>query len=334
MKKVFVLAAALILALLIGYIAVGPLITIHNIKSAIENKDSEKLSDYVDFPSLRTNLKEQLNSELLHHLSTELKDNPFMALGLALGPKLVDGIVDSLVTPTNVSKLLTGKLAGDQKDDMTQQPNQEKKWELLNKARYTYDSSSKFSVWVEDKHGKKIRCVLTRDGFFWKLSNIIFDGLLERSKDLIPIGDAPAAMTTSPTETDPAGVLRLRFKNVSGKFHVSNVSGVLFCIQGTISNMYQEPRSFIQLKASLLDNTGKAVCEKKGFAGNSFSDSELRDMSLDQINQRLGNPAGDGNSNVNIEPNTSIPFMIVFGDLPEDLGEFTVEPVSSKPGGK
>jgi len=37
---------------------------------------------------------------------------------------------------------------------------------------------------------------------------------------------------------------------------------------------------------------------------------------------------------VNILPNSSIPLMIVFGNLPEDISEFTIEPISSSPAGK
>ncbi len=108
MNKTVVFVGLFLVALL-GYAAVGPLITIHQIKSAIEQQDSEKLSEYVDFPTLRTNLKEQLNSEVMKQAATQLKDNPFLALGLAFSPKLVEGIVDSFVTPSGISNLMAGK---------------------------------------------------------------------------------------------------------------------------------------------------------------------------------------------------------------------------------
>jgi len=34
---------------------------------------------------------------------------------------------------------------------------------------------------------------------------------------------------------------------------------------------------------------------------------------------------------MDIAPNASIPFMIVFENLPEDVSEFTVEAISSSP---
>jgi len=134
-----------------------------------------------------------------------------------------------------------------------------------------------------------------------------------------------------PEVKDP-GVRRLSFKNVSGKFYQSTKAGNLFCIQGVVFNNYPGSRSFIRVKGSLLDEKGAAVKQKLAFAGNAFSENELKDMSLEQINQGLANRTGKGNVNVNVKPQASVPFMIVFEELPENLSEFTVEAVSSAPG--
>jgi len=134
-----------------------------------------------------------------------------------------------------------------------------------------------------------------------------------------------------PEVKDP-GVRRLSFKTVGGKFYQSSKAGNLFCIQGMVFNNYPGSRSFIRVKGSLLDEKGVAVKQKLAFAGNTFSENELKDMSLEQINQGLANRTGKGNANVNVKPQASVPFMIVFEELPENLSEFTVEAVSSAPG--
>jgi hypothetical protein len=130
---------------------------------------------------------------------------------------------------------------------------------------------------------------------------------------------------------DP-GVRRLSFKAVTGKFYQSSKAGTLFCIQGMIVNNYPGSRSFIRVKGSLLDEKGAVVKQKLAFAGNTFSENELKDVSLEQINQGLAIQTGKGNANVNAKPQASVPFMIVFEELPENLSEFTVEAVSSAPG--
>jgi predicted Zn finger-like uncharacterized protein len=134
------------------------------------------------------------------------------------------------------------------------------------------------------------------------------------------------------TEVKDPGVRRLSFKNVSGKFYQSGKAGNLFCIQGMVFNEYPASRSFIRIKGSLLDEKGVAVKQKIAYAGNTFTENELKDMTLDQINQGLADRTGKGNVNVNVKPQALVPFMIVFEELPDNLSEFTVEAVSSSPG--
>jgi len=178
-----VVFVGLVIVALVGYVAVGPLITIYQIRSAVEQEDSEKLSEYIDFPALRTNLKEQLNSELMKKAAAESKDKPFRALGLALAPKLVESIVDSFVTPSGISSLMAGKKPQQPgKEQQAQESDGRQRRELFKNSRYTYDSSSKFSLWVKDDKGEEIRFVLTRDVLSWKLSNIIITGFISRRR--------------------------------------------------------------------------------------------------------------------------------------------------------
>jgi predicted Zn finger-like uncharacterized protein len=149
--------------------------------------------------------------------------------------------------------------------------------------------------------------------------------------DLVPEQLAFLKGAQRPEPKDP-GVLRLRFTAVTGSFVQNSKAGQLFVIRGTISNNYSDSRSYILVKGSILDEQGKVVKTKIAYAGNVFTDNELKDLPVDQINQGLRNRSGKGNANVNIKPQTSVPFMIVFEELPENLSEFTVEPVSSSPG--
>jgi predicted Zn finger-like uncharacterized protein len=134
------------------------------------------------------------------------------------------------------------------------------------------------------------------------------------------------------TDVKDPGVRRLSFKSVNGKFCQSSKAGNLFCIQGMVFNNYPGSRSFIRVKGSLLDEKGVAVKQKLAFAGNTFTENELKDMTPEQINQGLAIRTGKGNVNVNVKAQASVPFMIVFEELPDNLSEFTVEAVSSAPG--
>jgi hypothetical protein len=55
-------------------------------------------------------------------------------------------------------------------------------------------------------------------------------------------------------------------------------------------------------------------------------------MTLEQIDNGMKNRLGKENTNLNIKPEGSVPFMIIFENLPDNLSEFTVEGVSSLPG--
>jgi predicted Zn finger-like uncharacterized protein len=134
-----------------------------------------------------------------------------------------------------------------------------------------------------------------------------------------------------PEAKDP-GVRRLSFKTITGSFVQSNKAGMLFLIKGMVANNYSNSRSFILIKGSILDDKGKVVKTKLAYAGNTFSESEIKEMTLDQITQALRNRSGKNDINQNVKPQAAVPFMVIFEELPENLSEFTVEAVSSAQG--
>jgi pilus assembly protein FimV len=134
-----------------------------------------------------------------------------------------------------------------------------------------------------------------------------------------------------PDAKDP-GVRRLSFKTITGSFVQSNKAGMLFLIKGMVANNYSNSRSFILIKGSILDDKGKVVKTKLAYAGNIFSENEIKEMTLDQINQALRNRSGKNDINLNVKPQAAVPFMVIFEELPENLSEFTVEAVSSAQG--
>jgi len=127
------------------------------------------------------------------------------------------------------------------------------------------------------------------------------------------------------------GVARLSFKGVKGSFVQSEKTGQLFVIQGMITNNYPKGRNFILVKGALLDDKGKAVKTKMAYAGNTFTEDQLKTLTLEEIDKESKNRFGQNKRNINIKPEASVPFMIVIGELPENLSEFTVEAVSSFP---
>ena len=324
-KKYLIAIPVLCLLLIVGYVGTGPFITLHAIKTGIAERDSEKLAENIDFPTLRQNLKEQFNALLLSEAASELKDNPFTALAMGFASKLADGIVDSFVTPAMLARLMAGETSINTDQINSASPQVIGKDDLFKNARFNFDSTKKFSIWVPNDEDDEVRFLLTRNGLEWKLSNIIL------SKKWAYGVDSPLERQVIEKETIDPGVSGLSFNGVTGSFVQSTKAGQLFVIKGMVSNEYPKSRSFILVKGNILDEKGQVLKRKMAYAGNTIPEQELKSMTLDQINSQLKNRSGKGNINLNVEPKRAIPFMIILDNLPENLSEFNVEAVNSSP---
>lgn len=126
-------------------------------------------------------------------------------------------------------------------------------------------------------------------------------------------------------------VRRITFKDVDGKFIDSAAVGKLFIIKGVVTNENPKSRGYILVKGVILDDKGEPIRHKLAYAGNYYSDNELTQMTMGDIDKGLRNRAGKGNINTDVKPGASIPFMIIFDNLPQNVSEFIVEAVSSSP---
>jgi predicted Zn finger-like uncharacterized protein len=128
------------------------------------------------------------------------------------------------------------------------------------------------------------------------------------------------------------GIHKLSLRAVTGAFVDSEKAGSLFVVRGMVKNNYSKSRSLILIKANIMDDKGQVIRQKLAYAGNTFQDEEVRVLPLDEMEQAMKNKNGKGESNVNLAPGGTIPFMVVFENLPENLTEFSVEAVSSSAG--
>ena len=141
-------------------------------------------------------------------------------------------------------------------------------------------------------------------------------------------------MTPPKKQAFDVGNKRLSFKDLSGSFVNSPKAGKLFVVKGWVTNKYPDRRSFIRIKSNILDSKRTVVSSKVVFAGHPLTDKELKSLSVEEIHKRLSGKLGKNKMNTNVLPNSSIPFVVIFNNLPEDMSEFTVEAVSSSPAGK
>ncbi|WP_176048106.1 DUF2939 domain-containing protein [Burkholderia sp. BCC1644] len=103
---IVVLAVAVVAA--IGYAYASPYVALGRLKSAIDARDAQAISEYVDFPSLRISLKQQVTEELMRRIDAVKKNNPFAVIGALIGSALVGPLVDAYATPEGVAALMSG----------------------------------------------------------------------------------------------------------------------------------------------------------------------------------------------------------------------------------
>jgi hypothetical protein len=118
-------------------------------------------------------------------------------------------------------------------------------------------------------------------------------------------------------------------QEVNTRFVENATAGNLFIIEGKVRNDYPAARSFIMVRGALYAADGTSVRQSNVFCGNTFTDSELQTADKAAIEQKLRNKFGDQRSNFQVGSGQMLPFMVVFSDLPQDFGEYSVQVVSS-----
>lgn len=183
MKK-WIALIVLVLALLAGYVAAGPYLTVNAIRKAVQEQDTAALSEHVDFPALRLSLKAQLEDYLVRQAGEDMQSNPIGAIAVRIAGAAAGGAVDALATPIGIGAVLEGRnlfnrLGGSGRGQDVYAPNVPN--DPLKDAKYGFESPSRFTATVNNADGEPVVFVLTRSGLSWKLSDI-----------RLPIGEPPA----------------------------------------------------------------------------------------------------------------------------------------------
>lgn len=180
-KSAVVVSAAVVVAAVAAALYFGPHWTVHRMRVALDARDAQALSQYVDYPAVRESFKTQLMQALgrIPGLGA-MQDNPFAALGKALAGGVVNQTVDALVTPDSVMAMLehgqpsidspsapSAPAAGGAPSTDTP-PKAEDKG-----PRYVIEYVDYATVRIRAKDGTPGAFLMRRDGVFgWKLSGV------------------------------------------------------------------------------------------------------------------------------------------------------------------
>jgi len=178
LKKLITTLISLIVIGLGVYLASGPFITIHGIRSSIKEKDSDRLSTYIEFDLLKKNLKEQFNTQMIKATSADEEKNPLGMMVAGFASQVVDGLLDAYLTPSSIALLLEGEKPDRYRSSLNRETSAEKEsTEPLKEYSVKFVSHDRFYVYTKGNHDQEIKIILQRFGLDWKMTNIIFDGL-------------------------------------------------------------------------------------------------------------------------------------------------------------
>jgi hypothetical protein len=99
MKRTSVLRAIAVVLAAIWFFFT-PHLAANAMRTAAQERDSAKLSGYVDFPALKESLKGSFNAKLAAGVATDADNNAFAALGAAMAAALINPMIDARVTVT------------------------------------------------------------------------------------------------------------------------------------------------------------------------------------------------------------------------------------------
>ena len=71
-----------------------PYLALNNIKKAAQAGDSDTVSKYIDYPSVRHSFKDQMNAMMMKEMVNQ-EDDGFAALGAMLASTMVDKMIDA-----------------------------------------------------------------------------------------------------------------------------------------------------------------------------------------------------------------------------------------------
>jgi len=172
-KIVMTLVIVLFILTAAGFYSL-PYLTVYQIKKAIDQNDSAKLREYIGFQSVRQDLKEQVKAFVAPGMEILRKSKAIEWFGTDLTEgytdKLMDKIIDNVVTSSGLDELIRGKIILGQISGGEKKPEASQALDVS----MDYESLSEFITEIKNQGdpSKGVKLILTRQGLDWKVTAI------------------------------------------------------------------------------------------------------------------------------------------------------------------
>jgi hypothetical protein len=141
---------------------------------------------------------------------------------------------------------------------------------------------------------------------------------------------APAAATATPAEPAAGAAptaaqsslqeLEIDQQEVRYRGLTNKTGGQVLVIQGKVTNKSPQLRGPVQLRLTLMDTHNQAVSQRTFYAGSTFTDEELQNLTAEEINRWLETPGGRLQGRV-LKAGGAQPFTAVLFGVPPNLAE-------------
>lgn len=165
-----------VVAFLVGYFAT-PILTVNAIVAAAKAGDEAALEQNVDFPAFRDSLKDELTARLMAEAQADpdIRNSALGGLGMMLGPMLVSGAVDALVTAPTIAAMVRTADTPDPEDVADARAPEPESEDKAIRQSYGYRDLNTFVLTLTDpdQPEEPLKLLLMRQGLFgWKLAGI------------------------------------------------------------------------------------------------------------------------------------------------------------------
>ena len=155
----------LLIAAAMGWFWLSPDRAVRGLRSAAREGNAEQLSRHVDFPVLRENLKTDIKASLLGNRKVD-PDNPLAGLGVLVGNTMIDGLVDTFVSPSAIAAVARGY----QPNAASSSREEERSYSIKRRR------PNSFVVEFNDASANAPKLIFSRRGLRWQLTRIEIKG--------------------------------------------------------------------------------------------------------------------------------------------------------------
>ena len=159
------LAAVIVLVAALAWHFASPAYTLSRMKAAAESNDADAMSAYIDYPSLRDDMKADLMAQMM--TDAEKDTSGFGGLGMALGAAMVGPMIDGMVSPAGLKAAFASNKAKPTSGQVAKVPK------ALKMEDYPVIKRRGFSEFVvTSKSEPDSGMIFIRHGLSWKLSGV------------------------------------------------------------------------------------------------------------------------------------------------------------------